>query len=124
MVTKVNVIAGSSTAKALVLGSALGTGLAMYQLVKVKPAWGMPATLVLAAAGTAGALYLEGAWGEVSMGIAAASMATLGSSLPGLLAPSGTGRRAGLPAQLPAGRNAGLPVGYGWEGSLPIKPGI
>ena len=117
------VVAGSPAAKASVLGGAFATGMAMTQLVKAKPTWGMPMTLALGAGGVAGAMYLDGAWGELSMGIAAASAATLGASLPGLIGGStSTGRRAAAPVALPAGRRAGMPVAYDWRDSQPIKP--
>lgn len=117
------VVAGSPAAKAIVLGGAFATGMAMTQLVKAKPTWGMPMTLALGAGGVAGAMYLDGAWGELSMGIAAASAATLGASLPGLIGGStSTGRRAAAPVALPAGRRAGVPVAYDWRDSQPIKP--
>ncbi|MFA5378436.1 MAG: hypothetical protein WC455_21965 [Dehalococcoidia bacterium] len=117
------VVAGSPAAKAIVLGGAFATGMAMTQLVKAKPTWGMPMTLALGAGGVAGAMYLDGAWGELSMGIAAASAATLGASLPGLIGGStSTGRRAAAPVALPAGRRAGMPVAYDWRDSQPIKP--
>ena len=119
----INVVAGSPAAKAIVLGGAFATGLGMTQLVKTKPTWGMPMTLALAAGGVAGAMYLDGAWGELSMGIAAASAATLGASLPGLISGSTTtSRRAGAPVALPAGRRTGMPVGYDWRETQPIKP--
>lgn len=119
----ITVVAGSPAAKAIVLGGAFATGMAMTQLVKAKPAWGMPMTLALGAGGVAGAMYLEGAWGELSMGVAAASAATLGASLPGLIGGStSTGRRAATPVALPAGRRAGMPVAYDWRESQPIKP--
>ncbi len=124
MATKVNVVAGSSTAKAIVLVSALGTGLAMSQLVKAKPTWGMPMTLVLGAGGVAGAMYLEGAWGEVSMGVASACMATLGASIPTLMSGNATGRRAAGPAALSQGRNTGVPTRYDWRDSLPQEPKV
>lgn len=119
----INVVAGSPAAKAIVLGGAFATGLGMTQLVKTKPTWGMPMTLALAAGGVAGAMYLDGAWGELSMGIAAASAATLGASLPGLISGSTTtSRRAGAPVALPAGRRTSVPVAYDWRESQPIKP--
>lgn len=117
------VVAGSPAAKAMVLGGAFATGLAMTQLVKAKPTWGMPMTLALGAGGVVGAMYLDGAWSEMSMGVAAASAATLGASLPGLIGgTTSTSRRAAAPVALPAGRRTGLPVAYDWRDSQPIKP--
>ncbi len=124
MAAKVAVVAGSSAAKAIVLGSAFGTGLAMSQLVKAKPTWGMPMTLVLGAGGVAGAMYLEGAWGEVSMGVASACMATLGASLPTLISGNATGRRAAGPAALSQGRNASVPTRYDTRDTFPVKPQV
>ena len=98
------------------------TGLAMAQLVKVRPTWGMPTTLVLGAGGVIGAMYLEGAWAEVSQGIAAASMATLGASLPTLMGAGTASRRTALPVAAP--RSAGLPVGYDWRETQPVRPGV
>lgn len=123
MARTIAVAAGSTTAKIVTLGSAFVTGLAMAQLVKVRPTWGMPTTLVLGAGGVVGSMYLDGAWAEVSQGIAAASMATLGASLPTLMG-SGTttSRRTALPVAAP--RSAGLPVGYDWRDANPIRPGI
>ncbi len=124
MAAKVNVVAGSAGAKAIVLGGAFVTGLAMSQLVKARPTWGMPLTLLLGAGGVAGAMYLDGVPGEASMGIAAASVATLGASLPSLMSGTSTGRRAGSPVALPAARRAGLPVAYDWRDTQPIKPQV
>lgn len=97
------------------------TGLAMAQMVKARPTWGMPATMIFAAGGVVGAMYLDGAWAEVSQGIAAAAMATLGASIPTLMT-GGTQRRAGLPVAAP--RSAGLPVGYDWRETQPVRPGV
>ena len=117
----ITVVAGSPAAKAIVLGGAFTTGLAMSQLVKAKPTWGMKMTLALGAVGVVGAMYLEGAREEMSMGIAAASVATLGASLPGFMS-GGTARQVASPVALPAGRRAGVPVAYDWRDSQPIKP--
>lgn len=120
MAAKVSVIPGSTTAKIVTLGSAFVTGLAMAQIVKSKPTWGMPMTLVLGATGVVGAMYLEGAWAEVAQGIASASMATLGASLPSLIGAGSTGRKVGLPAAT----RTGLPTGYDWRDTNPIKPQV
>jgi hypothetical protein len=122
MATKIAVAPGSATAKIVTLGTAFVTGLAMAQLVKTRPTWGMPTTLVLGAGGVVGAMYLDGAWAEVSQGIAAASMATLGASLPSLMGAGTTSRRTALPVAAP--RNAGVPVGYDWRNEQPVRPAV
>ena len=120
MAAKVAVIPGSTTAKIVTMGSAFVTGLAMAQIVKAKPTWGMPMTMVLGATGVVGAMYLEGAWAEVAQGIAAASMATLGASLPSLITSGGTAKRVGLPAAA----RTGMPVRYDWRDTNPIRPQV
>lgn len=121
MATKVAVVPGSTTAKIVTMGSAFVTGLAMSQIVKAKPTWGMPMTLVLGATGVVGAMYLEGAWAEVAQGIAAASMATLGASLPTLIgAGGGTASRVGMPAAA----RTGVPVSYDWRDTQPVAPKV
>ena len=120
MAAKVAVVPGSTTAKIVTMGSAFVTGLAMSQIVKAKPTWGMPMTLVLGATGVVGAMYLEGAWAEVAQGIAAASMATLGASLPSLIGAGSTGRKVGLPAAT----RTGVPTGYDWRNTNPIAPQV
>lgn len=109
MVAKVQVLPGSGTEKAMVMGGSFVTGIVLGSVSKWKPTWGMPMTLGAGILGIAGAFLTAGGMSTISEGLANAAMATLGASVPYYLGgtvsatsaralPAGAARRALPPA--------------------------
>lgn len=109
MVAKVMVLPGSTTEKAMVMGGSFVTGVVLGSVSKWKPSWGMPMTLGAGVLGIAGAFLMSGSMATISEGLANASLATLGASVPYYLGgsasttsaralPAGAARRALPPA--------------------------
>lgn len=115
MVTRLAVVPGSNTAKAVIMGASFVTGVVLGSVSKWKPSWGMPMTLGIGAIGVAGAFLLDGMLANMSEGLANAALATLGTSVPYYMAKSSgsTSARmipAAAPRYLPQG-NAAARVG-------------
>ena len=109
MVAKVQVLPGSTTEKAMVMGGSFVTGIVLGSVSKWKPTWGMPMTLGAGILGLAGAFLTTGGMATMSEGLANAALATLGASVPYYLGgavsstsaralPPGAARRALPPA--------------------------
>lgn len=132
MVAKVVVLPGSTTEKAMVMGGSFVTGVVLGSVSKWKPSWGMPMTLGAGILGIAGAFLMTGGMATMSEGLANASLATLGASVPYYLGgsasatsaralPAGAARRALPPA---AATSAATKVGYDWRKEQPIQPAV
>jgi len=100
-------------AKVYTGGAAFITGWAMGWAITKYPTFGIAGALVVSVLGLGGALATKGTYAELLEGVGAAGMASIGASMPALLA-KWTGGAAAA-AQLGAGRSPFL-LGAGQPG--------
>ena len=109
-------------AKVYTGGAAFITGWAMSWVITKYPAVGIMGSVMIAAIGLGGSLAMRGTSAELLEGVGAAGMASIGASMPALLAKYTGG--GGAAAQLGAGRPAYL-LGAGQPGlSQPVPADV
>lgn len=119
MVTKVAVLPGSATEKAVVMTSSFVTGVVLGSVSKYKASWGMPITVGVGVLGIAGAFFMSGTIGTMAEGLANASLATLGASIPYYI---GTGSGSTSAKALPPAARRALPAAAPRDARVALSP--